>query len=325
MTETNNPGSGRGRNISTAAALLLFVAVGGFVVANWAPDVPVESLKAKWAPPPSQFVPLSGMQVHLRDEGPRDDSVPIVLIHGTSSSLHTWQEWTDSLKAMRRVIRFDLPGFGLTGPAPDGNYSIEAYERFVTQLLDTLGVKRVVLGGNSLGGWIAWRVTVARPAMVQRLILVDAAGYTFKPKAEPIGFRLARTPGLGLVMQNILPRSVVEGSVREVFGDPSRVTPALVDRYFDITRRAGNRAALVSRYKQMRAATDTAGIRTIAQPTLVIWGGLDRLIPPENATKFTRDIAVSRLALFDGLGHVPHEEGGAATVAAIKKFLVSAP
>lgn len=311
------------RRTAGIVVLLLCAASGGYAALNWAPDVPVESLQAKWAPPPSQFVSLGGMQVHLRDEGPREDSVPIVLIHGTSSSLHTWDGWADSLRATRRVIRFDLPGFGLTGPSPDGDYGIDAYERFVTQLLDTLGVRRAVLAGNSLGGWIAWRVTVAQRERVQRLVLVDAAGYVFKPKAEPIGFRIARTPGLSRMMQNILPRSVVESSVREVFGDPERVTPELVDRYYDITRRAGNRAALVARYAQMRWASDTAGIRTITQPTLIIWGGLDRLIPPENAARFVRDIAGSHLAVFPTLGHVAHEEDPAATFAAVRRFLAT--
>ena len=244
--------TGTARRVAAGVAALFVLAVAGYAATNWAPDVSVDSLKPKWASPASQFLTVNGMQVHLRDEGPRDDSVPIVLLHGTSSSLHTWDGWADSLKLTRRVIRFDLPGFGLTGPAASGDYSIEANVAFVARVLATLGATRVVLGGNSLGGWIAWRVALAQPALVQRLILVDAAGYPFKPKSEPIGFRLARTPVVNRVIRNILPRSVVEASVRNVFGDPAKVTPVLVDRYFDLTRREGNRAALVARYKQLR-------------------------------------------------------------------------
>ena len=261
------------------------------------------------------------MQVHLRDEGPRDDSVPIVLLHGTSSSLHTWDGWADSLKGTRRVIRFDLPGFGLTGPAPDGDYGMTAYVRFVTHVLDTLGAHRVVLAGNSLGGWIAWRVAVARPELVQRLVLVDAAGYPFESQSVPIGFRLARIPVLNKLVQRILPRSVVEGSVRNVFGDPAKVTPALVDRYYDMTRREGNRAALVARFSQGRADPDTTAIRTIRQPTVIMWGERDRLIPPDNAVRFARDITGSRVLTFATLGHVPHEEDPVVTLAAVRRFL----
>ena len=80
------------------------------------------------------------MQFHVRDEGPRDDPAPIVLLHGTSSSLHTWEGWVAGLRQQHRVITFDLPGFGLTGPAPDADYSIEAHVRHVLAVLDHLGV-----------------------------------------------------------------------------------------------------------------------------------------------------------------------------------------
>ena len=313
----------RHRVLLGVASLLALGVVGvvGVVVASWAPDVSVDSLKPRWAPPPSQFVAMDGMQVHLRDEGPRDDSVPVVLLHGTSSSLHTWDGWADSLKATHRVIRFDLPSFGLTGPSPAGDYRIEAYVAFVEHMLDSLHVPRIVLGGNSLGGWIAWRVAAMHPERVQRLVLVDAAGYAFKAVSEPIGFQLARMPVVKHLVGQILPRSVVASSVRNVFGDPAKVAPALVDRYFDLTRREGNRAALVARFAQLRFDADTGLVRSIVQPTLIIWGGKDRLIPPDNARRFARDIAGSRLVMFDGLGHVPHEEDPAATFVAVRVFL----
>ena len=103
-------------NIMAGLAAGLVFLMGAFIVFTWAPDRPVEDLKARWAPPPSVFIEIGGLSVHLRDEGPRDDTEPIVLLHGTSSSLHTWEGWVQGLKSQRRVIRFDLPGFGLTGP-----------------------------------------------------------------------------------------------------------------------------------------------------------------------------------------------------------------
>lgn len=301
----------------------ILLAVGASIASVWAPDLPVSALKAQWAPPPSQFMAVNGLQVHLRDEGPRDDSLPILLVHGTSSSLHTWDGWTDSLRATRRVIRFDLPGFGLTGPAADGDYRMEAYVRSVIGVLDTLGVPRAVIGGNSLGGGIAWHVAVAHPDRVAGLILVDAVGYPFVSASVPLGFRLARMPVLSLLIQRILPRAVVEESVRNVMGDPSRATPELVQRYYDLTRRAGNRAALAARFRQSDGDTDTTAIRSLRVPTLVLWGGRDRLIPPENAARFGRDIAGSRVVMFPDLGHVPHEEDPAATLAAARQFLAS--
>lgn len=299
-------------------ALGFFLLVG--LMLTWAPDKPVNELKARWAQPPSQFVAVGGMQVHLRDEGPRDDPAPIVLLHGTSASLHTWQGWTEALRGQRRVIRFDLPGFALTGPQPQDDYSIDAYARFVAAMLDHLGVQEVVLVGNSLGGQIAWATAATYPQRVQQLVLVDAAGYPFEPKAIPIAFQVARMPALAPLMQRTLPRGMVESSVRNVYGNPAKVTPALVDLYYDMAVREGNRRALGVRMALPRAM-DFERIATLKVPTLILWGGQDRLIPPENAQRFAKDIAGSQLVMFDTLGHVPQEEDPAATVAAVRKFL----
>lgn len=300
-------------------ALSVLVLLG--VLSVWAPDLPVTDLSARWAPPPSRFVPLDGMSVHLRDEGPRLDSLPIVLVHGTSASLHTWDGWATALSGTRRVIRFDLPGFGLTGPAADGDYSVAAYTRLTLHLLDALGVSRFVIAGNSLGGEVAWHVATAAPGRVAALVLVDAVGYPIVSRSVPIGFRMARTEGLEWLFTRILPRGVVASSVRSVYGDPTRVTDTLIDRYYDLTRRAGNRAALPRRFAQSDNGADSARIATLTLPTLIMWGGRDGLVPPDHAGRFARDIAGSRIALFPTLGHVPHEEDPARTAAAVRAFL----
>lgn len=296
------------------------LAVAGFTTWSWAPDIPVDQLKARWAQPPSQFIALDGMQVHVRDEGPRDDPQPLVLIHGTSSSLHTWDGWASALRGGRRVIRFDLPGFGLTGPNAGNDYSMDAYVRFVAALLDQLGVARCVIGGNSLGGEVAWATAHAYPQRVAKLILVDAAGYRFESASVPIGFRIARTPGLRRVMTYLLPPGMVERSLRNVYGDPSRVTPELIDLYTDMARRAGNRGALGVRMTQAQTGREQ-DIRDLKLPTLILWGGQDRLIPPAYAERFHADIAGSKLVMFEHLGHVPQEEDPASTVAALQAFL----
>lgn len=307
--------------ITAGVLFALALAIAVFVAATWAPDRPLAELKARWALPPSAFIDVEGMQVHLRDEGPRTDPLPIVLLHGTSSSLHTWDGWTLELKANRRVIRFDLPGIGLTGPPPDADYRIERYVRFVAAMLDALGVSRCVLAGNSFGGQVAWETALAHPQRVDKLILVDAAGYPFQPVSVPIGFRIARIPLLNRLMEFTLPRRLIESSVRNVYGDAGKVSPELVDRYFDLTLRAGNRRALVQRFAQAPAGIHPDRIPALKLPTLILWGGRDRLIPANDAARFHRDIAGSRLIVFDQLGHVPQEEDPAATVAAAKQFL----
>ena len=306
------------------AGILFFAAVG--IVMTWAPDVPVEELKARWARPPSRFIAVNGMQVHLRDEGPHNDPAPIVLLHGTSASLHTWDGWAQALREKRRVIRFDLPGFALTGPSPENDYSMDAYVRFVQAVMDQLDVKRFVIAGNSLGGQVAWATAAALPDRVTGLILVDASGYPpesmTSPRSIPVGFRIAATPGLRLLAQYTLPRGIVERSVRDVYGDPAKVTPELVDLYSAMTLRAGNRRALGRRIEQGYTG-DVAQLKTIKVPTLILWGGQDRLVPPELGQRFARDIAGSKLVVFDDLGHVPQEEDPARTVAEVRRFLGS--
>jgi pimeloyl-ACP methyl ester carboxylesterase len=309
--------------IITGVLLLVAAAMSAAFIAWRVPDQPVSALRARWAPPPSQFVAVRGMQLHVRDEGPRDDPVPVVLLHGTGASLHTWDEWTRQLTRERRVIRFDLPGFGLTGPSPDGVYSIESYVDTVLALADSLGVQRFVLAGNSLGGYVAWVTAVLHPERVERLILVDAAGYPFQSQSVPLAFRIARTPLLNVLMRDVLPRGVVERSLRDVYGDPSKVTPGLVNRYFDLASREGNRAALVARFDQTKPGSLAERVPEIQVPTLILWGGKDRLIPLEFGERFARDIRGSRLVVFDALGHVPHEEDPAHTVAAVLPFIQS--
>jgi pimeloyl-ACP methyl ester carboxylesterase len=304
---------------------LLLIATAFAVALSRAPDRTVESLVARWAPPPSDFMTIKGQLVHWRDEGPRGDPLPLVLLHGTASSLHTWEGWVATLRKTRRVITFDLPGFGLTGPFTGAHaaddYRGDTYARFVIDLLDHLQLKRVVLGGNSLGGEIAWRTAALAPDRVERLILVDAAGYAFTPGSVPIGFAVARIPVLSRIGEHLLPRALVAASVTSVYGDPSRVTEALVDRHFELTLREGNRHALGLRMQQLEAGTHAERLKSLRLPTLILWGEHDRLIPPETARRFAADIGGSKLVVFDGLGHVPHEEDAARTVQPVLEFL----
>jgi pimeloyl-ACP methyl ester carboxylesterase len=305
--------------LGTLVALAL--AAGIFIAATWAPERSVAELQARWAPPPSIFVEIAGMKLHLRDEGRRDDPSPIVLLHGSGSSLHAWEGWVAALKPQRRVITLDLPGFGLTGPTPDGVYTVDNDGRVLVALLDQLGVARCVVGGNSLGGAVAWRMALAHPARMDKLILVDAGGYPSHSTSIPLGFRLARMPVVSWLLQHTLPRFLVVQGMRNVFGDPAKVTPEMVDRAVELTQREGNRRAFIERARQRSSASLAHRIAELKLPTLVMWGGRDRLIPPDDAERFHRDIAASTLAMFDDLGHAPEEEDPARTVAAVKQFL----
>jgi pimeloyl-ACP methyl ester carboxylesterase len=307
--------------ISVSVVLLLLISLAAAVAWNWAPDRPLADLKPRWALSPSEFLAIDGMLVHLRDLGPRDDPAPIVLLHGTSASLHTWEGWVAALQTKRRVISLDLPGFGLTGPFPDGDYRMSHYSAFLAHVLDQLQVPRAVVAGNSFGGQLAWQFALDHPQRVERLVLVDAAGYPRNATSIPIGFRLAQIPALAPLMANLLPRQMIEASIRNVYGDPSKVSDELIDRYYELTLRAGNREALRQRFIQAEAGQGFTRITELKVPTLIIWGGRDELIPPDNAERFKRDIQGSRLVLFDDLGHVPQEEDPARTVAVLMGFL----
>jgi len=297
--------------------LFIFALVALGAVANLKSDIPLETLKQRYGQPPSKFIELDGLAVHYRDEGA---GPPLVLIHGTGASLHTWQKWSGLLRRDFRVIRMDLPGFGLTGPEPSGDYTSGAYVRFLESLVEKLGLQRFDLAGNSLGGFIAWRYASAHPERVHKLILVDAAGYPLRHPL-PLVFRLARIPLLSSLLANMDPRPLVVRTLREAYADPSKVTPELMDRYTDLSLRAGNRRAFSDRAST--SEPDHAGeIRNIAAPSLIMWGSLDSFLPVADAERFARDLPHSRVIVYEGVGHVPMEEIGSQSAADAKAFLL---
>ena len=288
------------------------------------PDLPVDELRAKYANAESEFVEvLPGLTVHLRDEGPALGPV-VILLHGSNSSLHTWEPWVEQLKATHRVITYDQPGHGLTGPHPRDCYTATCYAEVVEAVAKNRKLDRFVLGGNSMGGWVSWNYALAHPDRLAGLVLVDASGpqlpESLTPK-PPIGFRLARTPGLNQLMREVTPRSVIEKSVHQSVSVQASVTPAVVDRYWELIRYPGNRRATGLRFATPRAVATPEKLARIATPTLVMWGREDRLVPIEAAVVFDREIPNSRAVIYDGIGHIPMEEAPFRSVADLQAFL----
>ena len=284
-------------------------------------DIPFSELKDKYAQPPSSFTTIYGMQVHFRDEGKTTNAFPIVLIHGTGSSLHTFDDWTNTLKHSHRVIRMDLPGYGLTDPFTDSDYSIENYIHFIKQFLNEIGVEKCIIGGNSLGGHIAWRFTIANQDRVTKLLLINASGYPSKAKSVPIAFKIAEIPVLKNVFTFITPKFVARSSVENVYFDKSKVTGELANRYFELTLREGNRQAFIDRLSINNSSEYYKKMPSIQQPTLVLWGDQDLLIPVEMAERFHRDLPNSTLVILKDTGHVPMEERPRLSLEAIESFL----
>jgi pimeloyl-ACP methyl ester carboxylesterase len=285
--------------------------------------IPLEELKVKYAPAPSAFISINGMDVHFRDEGDATDSIPIVLIHGTGSSLHTFNDWTTQLKQDYRVLRMDLPAYGLTGPFPHRDYSVDNYVNFILAFLKATGVKKCVLAGNSLGGKIAWNFTVKYPEMVDKLILIDASGYPIKTQTLPLAFKIAQTPIIKNLLTFITPRFIAKSSLENVYADKNKITKALVDRYFELTLREGNRQAFVDRFEMKKDSFAHNNIHSIQQKTLLLWGDKDLLIPVELAQQFHNDLPNDTLVIMPNVGHLPMEESPDQSLEAVISFLQS--
>lgn len=295
--------------ILLGVSLLLF-AVGYYF---FIPEIPPEVLNAKYGVKPHHYVEVGGMEVHYRVEGPASDTVPLVLLHGTLSSLYTWGAWTESLKDRHRVIRLDLPGFGFTGPHPEEDYRLEAYLGFMQSFLSELGVNQCILVGNSLGGEIAWRYALNHPRQVKKLILIGAAGYPEEleklPLSQlPFSYLWLRIPLLRELSVRFASSEVIHNSLEYLYGDPQKVTDEQVELYFDLTHREGNREALTDRMEVVGQPSPYEEIPSINVPALIMWGGRDWLIPVENAQKFHKNLACSKLTTFPEAGHMPMEE-----------------
>jgi pimeloyl-ACP methyl ester carboxylesterase len=301
--------------------LIVLMLITGFCVFNWRNDISVDELKKKYANAESEFIEIDNMQVHYRDEGNPLDSIPIVLIHGTGASLHTWEVWVQELKKEYRVITLDLPAYGLTGSNTSGNYSLKYYSGFMEKFLSKLNIKHCVLGGNSLGGAITWEYALAHPGQVDKMVLVDAGGYPTKSKSVPIAFQLAKVPVINNLFKYILPRSVVEKSLKNIYFHEDRITPELVNRYFDLALREGNRKAFLDKINDSSVNNDYLKINTLTMPALIIWGDKDELIPLDVAEKFHNELPNDTLIIFKELGHTPMEEDPQTTIKAVKYFL----
>ena len=305
----------------TALMLITLLLTGGWL---WTPDRDRAALEAQYAAPPaSRFVQAAGLRVHLRDTSPpgAPNAPAVLLLHGFGSSLQTWDALADSLQATYRVLRIDLPGAGLTGPDPSGDYSDERGVQVLAALLDDLGVQRVALLGHSMGGRLAWRFAAAQPQRVSALVLLAPDGF-----ASP-GFAYGKPPEVGMLVQlmrHALPKPVLRMGLQPAFANPALMTDALVDRYHDMMLAPGVRGALIERMQQMRLVEPTPFLQRITAPVLLLWGAQDQMIPVANAQDYQRAMPGADLVVLPQLGHVPQEEAPAALLQPLQAFLARA-
>ena len=311
------------RMIVTYIALGLIAILAGALLLFRTPDTDPAAMRAKYADADSRFLDLgNGLIVHVRDTGPRDAPV-LVLLHGSNASLHTWTPWAKRLEGRFRVIRYDAPGHGLTGADPRRDYSSAAYVDVLDRVTRKLGVSRFAIAGNSMGGGVAWSYALAHPNRVSALILVDSVGQADPDNpTAPLTFRIARLPVLRDLATMVTPRGMISSTLPSAFHNPALATPQQIDLYWELLRYPGNRLATIDRFAGPPVVATDAQLHALrALPTLILWGGDDRLIPPSSGEWLHANIPGSRLIVYPASGHLPMEEAADQSAADVARFL----
>jgi len=218
--------------------ILLLIAVG--LVGQIKPDLSFTELAAAYADDHSHFFKWKGINVHYKDVG---NGLPMIFLHGSSSSLHTWDKLAGHLKDGYRVIRMDLPGFGLTGPHPQQEYSVVAYEEFLSDFIAHLGLDNFILAGNSWGGVLAWYYAARHPDKVSALILIASAGYKMGKVLKK--FKVSRSKIERSIFLNTLYRRTIKSDLNEMYADHRLIDKATINRYYHLMLLKGNRKAFL--------------------------------------------------------------------------------
>lgn len=312
---------------------LFIVALLIFGIYIYQGDLPADQVDAEYSSPASEFLMLeNGTRLHFRDEG-NPAGLPVVLVHGSSASLHTFEPWVALLGDEYRMITLDLPGHGLTGATPDADYSTEAFIRALQQLVAHLEVSRFVLGGNSMGGGLAWRYAAAYPEQVAALLLIAASGYFGEEAAagqaeeeeeeSVLVFFLLQQPWFRALVPHLNTRFLTEQGVRTAYNHSEVVTEELVERYYKLSLRAGTRRATIARFAAYDPTQQVEVPQDLMQPTLLMWGREDALLDVAMAAQFKAAIPHARVVIYDDIGHIPMEEVPARSAADVRDFLGS--
>ena len=263
-----------------------------------------------------QFFMVDGARVRVRMEGPKD-APALILIHGFTYSLESWDAWAKALSGDYRVIRYDLLGHGLTGPDPQQRYAPTKRAQFFEKLMDALEVERAVLAGNSLGGMVAWHTAANAPERVAGLITISPGVYPF----NGVGDQPAPVPPGVEVFMRTAPEAAVRAGLMLVYEDDSKITDAQIIRVRDLMRREGNGDAFVRHLEQFTLPNPDALLAQISAPTLILWGEDDAFIPAAHGAQMQQAITDAELKIYDGVGHVAHEEAPQISLSDARAFL----
>ena len=291
----------------------LLVLIVGTYLALRRPDIAFETLEAQYANSASRYLDLpDGVRVHYRDQGNPKGPV-LVLVHGFSASLHTWEPWVQRLGDQYRIITLDLPGHGLTRAPATYVSSTEKQVDVVAQTTDRLGLQGFVLGGNSMGGGVAWTFATLYPERLKGLALVNSVGL---PRAQtnaksPLAFKLLRYPLARALGQQLDTSALVATGLKGAFYNKALVDQAMIDRYVALGRAEGHRAIILNQQMGRKMRTEgevRALLGAFKMPVLVMHGQEDEIIPVAQGQALAAAIPGSTLILYPKVGHIPMEE-----------------
>lgn len=303
--------------IGGLAALILVAAI--FLVRF---DISRDDAVAQYANASSRFVTLpSGAVAHVRDQGNKSGQT-IVLVHGMNGFLDLWEPWVARLGKEFRIVTLDLPGHGLTISAPTEDFSPESLTAFVDEVVVALNLRDIVVGGNSLGGEMAWIYAIHHPEKIRGLVLLDSGGLPFDESVDlPVAFQLAQTPFVNKLMHYVTPRSAVEDIFKDVFWDDQLITSEMIDQTHRLMLVEGNREATVKIFQVFQPeATLIDRMSEITVPTLILWGAEDTLIPVQFAARFDDLIPNSKVVVLPNVGHLPMVEAPDVSAAIMTEF-----
>ncbi len=269
------------------------------------PVLSLAELREKYEDAQSRYLRVGDMQVHYKDEGPRDAPV-LLLVHGSESSLRTWDVITADLKDSYRIIRFDIPSYGLSDGATDSDVEHLVPTDIPLALLEHLEVERVTFAGVSSGGTMGMYLAARRPDIVERLILSNNP-------SDPVDTSHLVMPQAFL---DAVARSRETGFRDQAFwneflsyfsGEAARISPQTREEYYDFNRRPAEKhvIAMIARIGDGKQAL--IEMKKVVAPTLLIWGTADPLLPEsaaEAVTRYLENTQISRVYLPD-VGHYP--------------------
>ena len=285
----------------------------------WTPDLERAELEKRYVASSPQMLDVDGLKVHYKETGPQA-APALLLMHGFGSSLQAWDDWSLKLEQKYRVIRLDLPGFGLTGASPANDYSEEKDLAILTHFADKLGLEKFSIIGHSMGGKMAWTLAASQPERVQALVLMAPDGF---PEAKDIGTKPYEVPAVTGLIKYFLPKYLVRKSIEPAFAEADALSDARVNRYYDMLRAPGVRAAILERSNQTIYTDPVPRLKAIKAPTLLIWGEQDQMIPSTNAKSYASVLSNSTTVLVPKLGHLLQEEQPEKGLTAVMQFLDS--